>query len=112
MKKLAVEKVKMLDSDKRVFEYSVKLNLAEIEFFDEQAKAAKLNKAAYFRAILYDRLPKILPQPSLKMIANLGRDSNNLNQIARALNSGENLNIDSVQSAINSYRLSLIEVKS
>lgn len=111
MKKLAIEKVKMLDSDKRVFEYSVMLNRAEIEHFDAVAKSASMNKANYFRALIYDCLPKILPQPSLKMIANLGRDSNNLNQIARALNSGENLNIDAVQSAINSYRLSLMEVK-
>lgn len=45
-----------------------------------------------------------------KLVAELGRSGNNLNQIARALNSGEAVIIDAIQAALKEHRQILAAV--
>ena len=110
--KMKTEISKMLDKDKRVYEYSLMLNLAELEQLDELARSCKLNKASYIRSLIFNRLPTIVPQANIKLIADIGRVGSNLNQIARSLNSQNLQNADEVQTAINELRLALIGEKS
>ncbi len=103
---------KMLDKDKRVFEYSLMLNLAELEQLDELARQCKMNKASYMRALIFNRLPTVVPQANIKLIADIGRTGGNLHQIARAINFKNSPDILEIENAINELRLVLIGAKS
>lgn len=103
---------KMLDKDKRVFEYSLMLNLAELEQLDELARQCKMNKSRYIRALIFNRLPTILPAPSPKLIADIGRVGGNVQQIARAINYGNSPLIADIENGLNELRLVLMGAKS
>ena len=105
------ESSKMLDKDKRVFEYSLMLNISEIEQLDELAQSCKMNKASYIRSLIFNRLPTIVPQANIKLIADIGRTGNNVHQIARAINFKNPQLIEDIENGLNELRLVLIGAK-
>lgn len=106
------ESSKMLDTDKRVYEYSLMLNLAELEQLDELALQCKMNKASYIRALIFNRLPTIVPQANIKLISNIGRTGGNVHQIARAINFKNPQLIEDIENGLNELRLVLMGAKS
>ena len=105
------ESSKMLDKDKRVFEYSLMLNISEIEQLDELAQSCKMNKASYIRALIFNRLPTVVPQANIKLIADIGRVGGNVHQIARAINFKNPQLIEDIEFGLNELRLVLIGAK-
>ena len=102
----------MLDKDKRVFEYSLMLNISEIEQLDELARQCKMNKASYIRALIFNRLPTVVPQANIKLIADIGRTGGNVHQIARAINFKNPQLIEDIENGLNELRLVLMGAKS
>ena len=105
------ESPKMLDKDKRVYEYAFMLNLAELEQLDELARQCKMNKASYIRALIFNRLPTVVPSANIKLISDIGRTGGNVHQIARAINFANPQLIEDIEFGLNELRLVLLGAK-
>jgi hypothetical protein len=112
VKRIRVKRVKILPSAKREIAWSIKMNQAEIERFDELAFSVRKNKADYFRALLEDRLPPVVPILNLKDNHDLARASTNLHICAREINFKNAPEIAAIEKAITEFRLALIGAKS
>lgn len=112
MKRIRIPRVKVLPSAKREIAWSIKMNSEEIEAFDALAFSVKKNKADYFRALLQNRLPPVVPLLNLKDNHDLARASTNLHVCARAINFKNAPEIAQIEKTITEFRLALIGVKS
>lgn len=90
---------------------SVRFNDAEFEALQNRAgsKVAK-RLAAYLRESALDKLPPQIPELNRNSWLELSRSAANLNQISRAINSGESLGLDIIKSELAAFRAALLGV--
>lgn len=87
----------------------------EFEHLVELAGAAGKDGAAlrkhlgrFIRAVIFGHTPRTVPEINRQAWTELSRASANLNQLARAGNSGEAVEAEAIREALADFRLSLI----
>lgn len=98
-------------ADKRRHTVSVRLNDAELARLDSQRAAVQMQRGEYLRAAALHRLPPTIPELNREAWASLARSAANLNQLAKRMNSADELNINEIRAALDSFRNSLIGAK-
>ena len=84
---------KKQDHEKRTEQTKIRWTLAELEWLDEQARKAGMNRAEFIRRRSMS-LPVVASRPSVSdpgLVTELNRIGVNLNQIAKAMNAGRAL---------------------
>jgi hypothetical protein len=90
---------------------SSRFNDAELAALDE--RRGKMARGEYLRCALFGQIPNEIPTINREAWESLARASNNLNQIARKLNTDNirpDIDIDAVNEALRNFRNTLIGV--
>lgn len=87
----------------------IRLSVNELEHARQLACARKMRVGTFIREASLHRIPPIIPSINADAFIQLRRISNNLNQIARKLNSGFDVDGDVIDSEIKRLRFALIE---
>lgn len=93
-------------ADKRLVTVSVRLSPVEAAALDSQRGTRQ--RGAYLRDVWTRTAPQPIPAINSEAWVELARCASNLNQIARFLNSGGQLDVDGLQSDLNELRAALI----
>lgn len=83
---------------------------AEIADLEKFSSGMSLSNFIRFAATSRDLLPRPMPEINSQAWEEIGRIGNNLNQIARHLNAGENVEIEKIRNELNALRLKIIDV--
>lgn len=90
----------------------IRLSIDELERARQLAGARKMRVGTFIREASLHRIPPTIPPINSSASLELGRISNNLNQIARKLNAGFNIDGDAINNEIKRLRFALIEASS
>lgn len=86
---------------------SVRFNPAEMEELDR--RRGKIRRGTYLRNMfLGKREPKQIPVPNQKAYSETARWAANLNQLARSVNAGGEIDVAELQRILSAFRLSLL----
>lgn len=88
---------------------SVRLNAAELATLD--ARRGAFQRGEWLRMAALDKLPPTVPALNSEAWVELARAAGNLNQIARALNTGEQIEKGGLRDQLNQFRAALIGAK-
>lgn len=95
--------------DKRSITVKLRLNLQELAILDARARAQGMTRSAFLRSMIYDEPVSHSSDEALKSLVQsrffteFSRQGNNLNQIARKLNSGDESAKEALQSIVDTY---------
>lgn len=88
----------------------------EVYFTDDEysdliniAGKMKISNLIHYAITKPESLPKPMPEINAQAWEEIGRIGNNLNQIARHLNSGEQVQIEQIRSELNQLRLKIVD---
>lgn len=104
MKKVKVKVVKIA----RTREIKIRMSDEELAKLNELSRMAKTNASAYIRASALNKPLKVIPEPSLKLVGELGRIGNNLNQYQRSANSNSTINFIEIDELIGELKVALM----
>lgn len=96
-------------TEKREHCVSVRLNPAELASLD--TRRGSFQRGEWLRMAAMDKLPPTVPALNSEAWVELARAAGNLNQIARALNSGEKIEKGGLRDQLNQFRAALIGAK-
>lgn len=96
-------------TEKRTHCVSVRLNPAELSELD--AHRGKFQRGEALRMSALTGLPQQLPSLSLDTFLSLGKGLNNINQIAKKLNSGDAVELDVIRTEITELRNAILNAK-
>lgn len=100
------------EEDLRTHPVKVLLSRRELRALDQLCQLHGIKRATYLRSIALSEPPKLVPEVNRLLLGNLGRLGNNLNQIARAINSGSlKVMVEEVEKLLAELRLTLIGEK-
>jgi len=88
---------------------AVHLNDEELEKLKRMK--GKIPYSAYIRNVLFGRTPKIIPKPNREAYSETARWASALNQIARRLNMGEDVEMQEVRELLKRFRQSLMGIE-
>jgi hypothetical protein len=94
---------------------SVRLNDAELSQLD--ARRGELARGEWLRCSGLDRLPPVVPQPNIERWQVLANAANNLNQVARKLNSlvtideADQAELEFMRNALSEFRTALLGIR-
>lgn len=94
------------DIEKRRHCVSMYVNPRELKELDR--RRGRIRRGAYVRQSLLDKPPAVIPELNRQAYAELARSASNLNQIARQLNIGDQVEMQSVLNALREFRVKLI----
>lgn len=98
------------DEDKRKHCVSTRLNVHELAQLDELRSQVQMERGEYLRTAALHKLPPTIPAINRDAWSSLASTTANLNQIARALNMGGDVEMEAVRAELKSLRLKLIDV--
>ena len=93
---------------KRVHTISTRLNDEELEKLKRMK--GKMSYGAYIRNMIFSRMPAIVPKPNKEAYSETARWASALNQIARRLNMGEDVEMQEVMVLLNNFRRALLGI--
>lgn len=94
------------DSKKRTPPFSIRLSVDERAEIDRRSRAAGLSIAGYFKSAALNQRPRKFRHPQVdraklsKLLGELGKVGNNLNQLARTLNTEGSVEIPELIQAL------------
>jgi hypothetical protein len=94
--------------EKRTHTVSVRLNPAELEQLDKAREPVNLQRGEYLRCAALDQLPPTIPEINRKAWLELSKSAANLNQIAKKLNEGDQVEAEEIAKELKSFRMGLI----
>jgi len=100
-----------IDAERRDFSYRPGYTEAENERLEQRAEAAGLSVAEFIRAATLNLKINSLPAANRDAIVALNRIGNNINQVAKQLNSGliHGVTADQIDAWLNSIRAEITE---
>ncbi|MCU7846937.1 MAG: plasmid mobilization relaxosome protein MobC [Candidatus Thiodiazotropha sp. (ex Lucinoma kastoroae)] len=93
-------------STKRTPPFSLRLSVDERSEIERRSRAAGLSIAGYFKSAALNRRPRKFRHPQVdrkelaRLLGQLGRVGNNLNQLSRTLNAGSSIEIPELMTAL------------
>jgi Bacterial mobilisation protein (MobC) len=90
--------------------HSVNVRLNHDELALVKARRGSMRAGAWMRLAALEVAPTIIPDINKKMCSDLAHAAANLNQIAKKLNGGVHLDIDSIAAELARFRLALLGV--
>jgi len=90
----------------RSHQVKVMLNDHEIHLLD--LARGSLSRAEVFRFLLLNKMPRPIPELNAAAWIALSRSAANLNQLARQLNMGEQVQIEQLRLSLEQFRMALI----
>lgn len=107
--KSRVGPTKLNEEEKRTHCVSVRLAESELSELDKKRKKVGLKRGEYLRAAGFNALPPQIPEINKNAWIELSRAASNLNQIAKALNVGENPEIKYIEKKLQEFRDRLLK---
>lgn len=89
----------------------MRVSAEELCSIDRLASARSMRRATFLRCSALDSIPPVVPQVNRIALAEFHRIGSNLNQIARAVNCGNSLDLIELRAQIAALRLALMEAK-
>jgi hypothetical protein len=96
------------DEVKRGLCVSVRVNESELAQLDYRRGLVNMQRGEYLRVAAIDQLPPTIPEVNLLAWRELSRSAANLNQIAKHLNQGGDLEIEDIKNELSAFRQFLI----
>lgn len=89
--------------------YTVSSRMSKKELAELDRRRGKIRRGAFLRSLfLGKREPRQIPEANRERYSETARWAANLNQIARALNAGDGVDVGEVQRILAGFRLSLL----
>lgn len=101
--------LEVAEEDKRTRAVKVLLSEIEVMALDQLCELHGIKRATYLRSIALSEPPKVVPEVNRKLLGDLGRIGNNLNQLAKAVHSKTvHVTISDLEKELADLRLILI----